>query len=163
MTFLFQQMENQLTPEDFLETLPEDRRKAIIELRKVIKKNLDKGFKERINYGMLSYCVPHSIYPNGYHVDPKQPLPYMAVGSQKNHIALYHMGIYADKKLLEWFTSEFKKVSKKKLDMGKSCIRFKSPDDIPYELIARLVSRISVQDWIKSYEKVLAEYKLSKK
>jgi hypothetical protein len=156
-------MEREVTPEEYISSLPEERKKAIIELRNVIRKNLDKRFQERISGGMLSYCVPHSIYPPGYHVNPKQALPLMYIASQKGHIALYHMGIYADKKLLEWFTSEYKKSRNKKPDMGKSCIRFKSATDIPYELIGTLAAKLSVDDWIKCYENVLTMYKSSKK
>jgi hypothetical protein len=140
------------TPKEYLDSLPEDRNEAVTELRKVILKNLPKGFEECINYGMLGYVVPHSKYPNGYHCDPKLPLPFMAIASQKNFVALYHMGIYADQKLLQWFTDEFPKHSKAKLDMGKSCVRFKKLDQIPYKLIGELVSKISPEKWIETYE-----------
>lgn len=140
------------TPDEYFATLPEDRRDAMAQLRKVIKKNLPKGFQEVMNYGMPGYVVPHKIYPAGYHCDPKLPLPFLGLASQKNSINFYHMGIYADPKLLKWFTSEFPKHSKKKLDMGKSCVRFKKPEDIPYDLIGELVSKMSPQDWIKLYE-----------
>lgn len=143
------------TPDEYFATLPEDRRDAMAQLRKVIKKNLPKGFQEVMNYGMPGYVVPHKIYPAGYHCDPKLPLPFLALASQKNSINFYHMGIYADPKLLKWFTSEFPKHSKKKLDMGKSCVRFKKPEDIPYDLIGELVSKMSPQDWIALYEKNL--------
>ena len=140
------------TPEEYFETLPEDRKEAMTKLRKVIKKNLPKGFSEEMNYGMLGYVVPHSLYPNGYHCDPKQPLPFLGLASQKNFIAFYHMGMYADPKLLNWFTSEYPKHVSSKLDMGKSCVRFKKPEHIPYDLIGELVSKISVKDWITMYE-----------
>lgn len=143
------------TPDEYFATLPEDRRDAMAQLRKVIKKNLPKGFQEVMNYGMPGYVVPHKIYPGGYHCDPALPLPFLALASQKNSINFYHMGIYADPKLLKWFTSEFPKHSKKKLDMGKSCVRFKKPEDIPYDLIGELVSKMSPQDWIALYEKNL--------
>ncbi len=149
------------TPKEYLDSLPEDRKEALSELRKVILKNLPKGFEECINYGMLGYVVPHSKYPNGYHCDPKLPLPFMAIASQKNFVALYHMGIYADQKLLEWFTDEFPKHSKAKLDMGKSCIRFKKLDQIPYRLIGELVSKISPEKWIDTYEKLYLKSKKS--
>lgn len=139
-------------PEEYFETLPEDRKEAMTKLRKVIKKNLPKGFSEEMNYGMLGYVVPHSLYPNGYHCDPKQPLPFLGLASQKNFIAFYHMGMYADPKLLNWFTSEYPKHVSSKLDMGKSCVRFKKPEHIPYDLIGELVSKISVKDWITMYE-----------
>ena len=139
--------------EEYFDSLPEERQKPMKELRKVIKKNLPKGFKEVMSYGMVGYVVPHSIYPDGYHCDPKLPLPFMCLASQKNFISFYHMGVYSDKKILDWFTSEYAKRVKGKLDMGKSCIRFKNPDQIPFELVGELVSKISVDDWIKTYEK----------
>ena len=108
-----------------------------------------------MSYGMIGYVIPHSIYPQGYHCTPKLPLPFLNIASQKNYVALYHMGIYADKDLLNWFTSAYKKISPRKLDMGKSCIRFKKQEDIPYELIAELVSKITPQDWIQSYENTI--------
>ena len=123
------------------------------ELRKVIIQNLPKGFEETISYGMLGYVVPHSIYPAGYHCDTKLPLPFLSIASQKNFIAVYHMGIYADQKLLNWFVEEYPKHSKTKLDMGKSCIRFKKMDQVPVELIGELASKMSVEDWIGIYER----------
>lgn len=140
------------TPQEYLESLPEERREAMNELRKVILANLPKGFKEGMSYGMLGYCVPHTIYPAGYHCDPKQPLPFMSIASQKNFIAIYHMGVYADPKLLKWFTGEFAKHSKNKLDMGKSCLRFKKPEQIPFKLIGELASKVTPQQWIDIYE-----------
>ncbi len=140
------------TVEEYLIELPADRQKAMIALRKEIKKNLPKGFKEEMNYGMVGYVVPHSLYPSGYHCDPKLPLPFMNIASQKNFIAVYNMGMYNDKALLDWFVTAFAKSSTVKLDMGKSCIRFKKIDSIPYKLIGELASKISVQDWIKKYE-----------
>ena len=124
-------------------------------LRNILKQNLPKGFEEVMNYGMLGYAVPHSIFPKGYHCDPKLPLPFISLASQKNFIALYHMGIYADNKLLDWFVAEYPKHAKTKLDMGKSCIRFKQVDAIPFELIGELATKMSVQDWITIYEKNL--------
>ena len=140
------------TPEQYLSELPEDRKEAMLKLRNAIKENLPQGFEEVIIYGMLGYVVPHDIFPKGYHCNPKLPLPFINLASQKNFIALYHMGIYADKTLLDWFTSEYPKHVKTKLDMGKSCIRFKKPDDIPFELIGELARKMSVQDWITLYE-----------
>jgi hypothetical protein len=140
------------TPEEYLQSLPEDRKNAMTELRKVILTNLPKGFKEGMGYGMLGYAVPHTLYPAGYHCDPKLPLPFMSVASQKNFIAVYHMGVYADPKLLKWFTDEYPKHSKTKLDMGKSCIRFKKPDQIPFKLIGELASKMTVKEWIERYE-----------
>jgi uncharacterized protein YdhG (YjbR/CyaY superfamily) len=142
-----------ISPQEYIDSLPEDRKAAISELRKVILKNLPKGFKEEMSYGMLGYVVPHSIYPAGYHCDPKLPLPFLSIASQKNFIAVYHMGIYADKDLLDWFTTEYSKQSKAKLDMGKSCIRFKKIDQIPYNLIGELASKMTPQQWIELYER----------
>jgi uncharacterized protein YdhG (YjbR/CyaY superfamily) len=141
-----------LTPQEYLSNLPDDRKEVMQKLRNSIIENIPQGFEEVMSYGMLGFVIPHSIYPEGYHCDPKLPLPFMNLASQKNFIALYHMGIYADNKLLEWFVAEYPKNSKTKLDMGKSCIRFKKLDDIPYELIGDLAGKISVTDWIKSYE-----------
>ena len=140
------------TPEQYIDQLPEDRKQTISKLRKTILDNLPKGFVETISYGMLGYVIPHAIYPGGYHCDPKLPLPFINIASQKNYVALYHMGIYADKKLLDWFVSEYPKHCKTKLDMGKGCIRFKKPELIPYDLIAQLTSKISSAEWIKIYE-----------
>lgn len=141
------------TPDEYIAGLPEDRKEALEKLRKVIKKNLPKGFKEEMNYGMLGYVVPHSMYPAGYHCNPKDPLPFLAVASQKNFVAVYHMGVYSDEKLLKWFTDEYAKRVKGKLDMGKSCIRFKKPENIPFDLIGELASKMTPQDWIAKYEK----------
>jgi hypothetical protein len=140
------------SPEEYLSNVPEERLPALEKLRKVILDNLPKGFEEGMSYGMIGYYVPHSIYPNGYHCDTKLPLPFMSFASQKNSINFYHMGIYADKKLFDWFVSEYPKYSKKKLDMGKSCMRFKKAEDIPFQLIGELVQKISVQNWIETYE-----------
>ena len=143
------------TPEAYVDELPEDRREAINKLRKVIKKNLPKGFKEEMNYGMIGYVVPHKIYPNGYHCNPQLPLPFMNVASQKNFIAVYHMGLYADEKLMKWFTDAYAKAFPGKLDMGKSCLRFKKPEQIPFELIGELAAKMTPEDWIARYEKML--------
>ena len=140
------------TPEHYLETLPDDRKGPMKELRKVILKNLPSGFSEEMSYGMVGYVVPLSLYPKGYHCNPKLPLPFINLASQKNFIAFYHMGIYGDKDLLEWFTVQYPKHSASKLDMGKGCIRFKKLGQIPYELIGELVKKLSVEDWIKVYE-----------
>jgi uncharacterized protein YdhG (YjbR/CyaY superfamily) len=141
-----------LTPQEYIDELPLDRKEVIQKLRNVIKDNLPKGFEEVMGYGMLGYAVPHSIYPKGYHCNPKDPLPFISLASQKNFIAFYHMSIYSNKSLHDWFSEEYPKHCKAKLDMGKSCIRFKKMDDIPYELIAELVKKVSVDDWIKTYE-----------
>jgi len=143
------------TPLEYVESLPEDRKIVIEKIRTIVLENLPKGFEETIGYGMLGYVVPHSIYPSGYHCDPKTPLPFLSLASQKNFIAFYHMGIYADEKLLNWFVLEYPKHCKTKLDMGKSCIRFKKMNDIPYELLGELASKMSVQDWISLYEEKL--------
>lgn len=140
------------SPQQYLKELPADRKEAVTELREAIVKNLPKGFAEVMSYGMLGYVVPHDIYPAGYHCDPKLPLPFMAIASQKNFIALYHMGVYAMPELLKWFTSEYPLHSPAKLDMGKSCIRFKRPEHIPYKLIGELAKKMSVKDWISLYE-----------
>ncbi len=141
------------TPEQYLSELPEDRKEAMLKLRNAIKENLPQGFEEVISYGMLGYVVPHSIYPSGYHCDPKLPLPFINLASQKNFIALYHMGIYANKNLESWFVSEYPKHVKTKLDMGKSCIRLKKMDDIPFHFIGELAAKVTVEDWILNYEK----------
>jgi hypothetical protein len=141
------------TVEGYLKELPADRQEAMNKLRKVILKNLPKGFKEGMSYGMVGYYVPHSIYPNGYHCNPKLPLPFAALASQKNAVTLYHMGIYGDPKLSKWFVDEYSKAGAGKLDMGGSCIRFKKIENIPYQLIGELCSKVTVQKWIEVYEK----------
>ncbi len=141
------------TVKEYIDQLPEDRQKVVKKIRAVIRKNLPKGFKECINYGMIGYVVPHSKYPDGYHCDPKLPLPFMNVASQKNYVALYHSGVYADPKINKWFIKEYPKHTSHKLDMGKSCVRFKKMDDIPYDLIGELCAKITVEDWIDLYEK----------
>jgi uncharacterized protein YdhG (YjbR/CyaY superfamily) len=143
------------TVDAYINELPKERQEAMTKLRKEIKKNLPKGFSEGMGYGMMGYSVPHSLYPPGYHCDPKQPLPFMGIASQKNFIAVYSMGIYADPKLLKWFTDEYAKAGVGKLDMGKSCIRFKKMDKIPYKLIGELGSKLTPQQWIETYEKNL--------
>ena len=139
-------------PDNYIEQLSEERQVVIEELRKSILQNLPKGFSETMSYGMIGFVVPHSIYPIGYHCDPKLPLPFISIASQKSFVAVYHMGIYADNKLLEWFSNEYPKHSKAKLDMGKSCIRFKKMDNIPYKLIGELAGKMSLKEWIKLYE-----------
>jgi len=140
------------TPKDYIDALPADRKKVIAKIRTILKKNLPKGFKEELNYNMLGYVVPHSLYPSGYHCNPDQPLPFINLASQKNFVALYHMGIYSDKKLLAWFQKAYKEAVGTKPDMGKSCIRFKKMDNIPYELIGELAEKITPQQWIDTYE-----------
>ena len=143
------------TVDEYMEQLPDERKAAMKKLRAIIKKHLPKGFQECMGYGMMGYVVPHSKYPAGYHCNPKDPLPFLALASQKNFIALYHMGIYSDPKLLKWFQEAHAKASTKKLDMGKSCIRYKKPEDIPFELIGELVSKMTPDEWIAMYEKML--------
>ena len=142
-------------PDTYIESLAEDKREAMVKLRETIAKHLPNGFEEGMSYGMIGYYVPHSAYPNGYHVNPKLPLPFINIASQKNFIALYHSGIYASPELLEWFQAEYPKHCKYKLDMGKSCIRFKKVTDIPYQLIAELVGKITMEKWVELYEKNL--------
>lgn len=139
-------------PIEYIDQLSADRKEAITKLRSVIIENLPDGFEERMSYGMIGYVVPHSLYPDGYHCNPQLPLPFLSIASQKNFVALYHMGIYADLELLIWFKEEYSKHCKYKLDMGKSCIRFKKMNDIPYDLIAELVRKIDVNQWISIYE-----------
>ncbi|WP_299529864.1 DUF1801 domain-containing protein [Ulvibacterium sp.] len=146
-------------PEDYVAQLPIERQAAVSKLRKIILQNLPKGFEEQMNYGMLGYVVPHSIYPDGYHCDPKMPLPFMNLASQKQYIAVYHMGIYSKKELLDWFKKEYAQTVRTKLDMGKSCIRFKKIDDIPYELIGELCQKITVDQWIDFYESAIKKQK----
>jgi hypothetical protein len=140
-------------PQDYIDALPDNRKQAILDIREALLTNLPKGFREEMSYGMLGYVVPHTLYPQGYHCDPKLPLPFISLASQKNFIALYHMGLYADKDLLDWFINEYPKHSKAKLDMGKSCIRFKKITDIPVGLIGELAAKMTVQEWITVYEK----------
>ena len=143
------------SPEDYINQVPEERQNALKKLRKTIKEHLPKGFEEGIQYGMIGYYVPHSIYPDGYHCSPKEPLPFMSFASQKNSINLYHMGIYANPELYNWFVNEYPKHSKRKLDMGKSCIRFKKAEDIPFDLIAELCAKLTVEEWIDIYESAI--------
>jgi len=143
------------TVDDYINQIPEDRKAPISKIRQVILDNLPKGFEEGIQYGMIGYFVPHSIYPDGYHCTPKEPLPFMSFASQKNFIAVYHSGVYADKKIMDWFVGEYPKFSNRKLDMGKSCIRFKKIDEIPYDLIGELASKMTPEEWIEIYESVI--------
>ena len=141
------------SPEDYIKQLPEERQAPMQKLRETIISNLPEGFNEEISYGMIGYVVPKSIYPAGYHCDTKLPLPFLSIASQKNFIAFYHMGMYANPELLEWFVSEYPKHVKTKLDMGKSCVRFKKPQQIPFALLGELANKMSPQDWIELYEK----------
>lgn len=146
---------NATTVEEYIASVPEERRPFIENIRKVIIENLPEGFEEGMSYGMIGYYVPHSIYPNGYHCNPKLPLPFMTFASQKNSINFYHMALYMDKGLYDWFVAEYPTYSKQKLDMGKSCVRFKKLEEIPLELLGKLVKKVSVADWIAQYEKAL--------
>jgi uncharacterized protein YdhG (YjbR/CyaY superfamily) len=146
---------NATTVEEYIASVPEERRPFIENIRKVIIENLPEGFEEGMSYGMIGYYVPHSIYPNGYHCNPKLPLPFMTFASQKNSINFYHMSMYMDKDLYDWFVAEYPTYSKQKLDMGKSCVRFKKFEEIPLELLGKLVKKVSVADWIAQYEKAL--------
>jgi hypothetical protein len=149
----FCDMENSPTNiSSYIDSLTEERKIVLNNLRKVIIDNLPKGFDEVYSYKMIGYVVPHSTYPKGYHCDPKLPLPFINIASQKNFIAIYHMGIYSNESLLAWFKEEYPKHCSTKLDMGKSCIRFKNIKKIPYDLIAELVAKISVKHWIALYE-----------
>ncbi len=141
------------SPEDYINKLPEDRKIAISKLRNIILKNMPKGLEEGISYNTIGFYVPHSIYPKGYHCDTSLPLPFINLASQKNFIALYHSGIYAKKELYDWFVKEYPKHCKYKIDMGKSCIRFKKTNDIPYDLIKELLNKMSTEEWIDIYEK----------
>ena len=143
------------TPEQYLNQLPQERKQVMTKLRDIILKNLPKGFEECISYGMLGYVVPHSMYPEGYHVNPSLPLPFINLASQKNNISLYHSGIYRDPQLMQWFVNEYPKHASNKLDMGKSCIRFKNIENIPFDLIAQLCAKMTPQLWIEKYEKII--------
>jgi uncharacterized protein YdhG (YjbR/CyaY superfamily) len=140
------------TIDEYLNEQPEERKQSMNKLRATILENIPQGFVETMSYGMIGYVVPHNLYADGYHCNPKLPLPFINIASQKNFIAIYHMGIYANPELLKWFTDEFPKHSNQKLDMGKSCIRFKKMDPIPFDLIAELIRKMSVEDWVNTYE-----------
>jgi len=143
---------NGTTVKEILANVPEERAEAFNRLHETIIENLPEGFEAAISYGGLGYVVPHSLYPSGYHCKPEEPLPFAGIASQKNSVNLYHMGIYSDPELMKWFTEEYPKHSKRKLDMGKSCIRFKKTQDIPFELIGELMKKMTVQDWVNIYE-----------
>ena len=145
------------TPEEYIDQIPEERKAPMRELRKIIRKNLPEGFEETISYGMIGYVVPHSTFPDGYHCDPTLPLPFINLASQKNYISLYHSGVYASKELLEWFTKAYKVQTGRKPDMGKSCIRFKKADQIPYDLVGKLCTKISVEEYISMYKKSIGK------
>ena len=138
----------------YLSGLETERREAMERIIAVIRRNLPDGFEEVIQYNFPSWVVPHRLYPDGYHVDPRLALPFLSLASQKHHIGLYHMGIYADEALLEWFTSQYPLHCSTKLDMGKSCIRFKNIKTIPLELIGELCTKMTPQQWVSVYEKL---------
>ncbi len=147
------------SPQQYLDELPEDRKEPISKLRQQILDNLPKGMEEQMNYGMLGYVIPHSVYPDGYHCDTSLPLPFMNLASQKNFIGVYSMVIYAKQEIYDWFTTEYAKRCKYKLDMGKSCIRLKKMNDIPFELIGELTSKINAEEWIEIYENAIKNRK----
>ncbi|PKM85730.1 MAG: hypothetical protein CVU86_01355 [Firmicutes bacterium HGW-Firmicutes-11] len=140
------------TPEEYIKLQPQERQAALASLRQIIKSNLPIGFEETIQYGMIGFVVPHTIYPQGYRVDPKEPLPFLGLANQKGYIALYHMGLYADKPLMDWFVASYEALNIGKLDMGKSCIRFKKMEQIPYDLVGELCTKISVESYVHLYE-----------
>jgi hypothetical protein len=140
------------SPQEYIDTLPDDKRVVISQLRTQILENLPKGFEEVISYGILGYVVPHTLYPKGYHCDTKLPLPFINIAARKNYVALYHMGLYADKELKDWFTTAYAAQNAPKLDMGKSCIRFKKAEQIPFTLIGELASKLTPVKWIELYE-----------
>lgn len=141
--------------QEYLANVPQERQLVFKKLYQTILDNLPKGYSEVISYGMIGFVVPHQLYPPGYHCDPKLPLLFINLANQKNFIAFYHMGIYSNPAIMTWFVDEYKKRCKFKLDMGKSCVRFKKIDDIPFDLIGELVSKISVKEWIDQYEKAI--------
>jgi len=138
--------------ETYLAAIPESRKPSFLRLLKIVKEFLPQGFEICFNYGMIGFIIPLSRYPEGYHVKANTLLPFINLANQKNFIALYHMGLYANKELMNWFLNEFPSHSKRKLDMGKSCIRFKKPEEIPFALIKELVQKMTCEDWIACYE-----------
>lgn len=142
-------------PDQYVKLIPEERQAIFNELRSAITSNMSVGIEEKMSYGMIGYVVPKSVYPAGYHCNTDLPLPFANLASQKNFIAFYHMGMYANEKLLQWFKEEYAKRCKYKIDMGKSCVRFKRMDDIPVDLIGELMTKMSAQEWIETYERVL--------
>jgi len=147
---------------EYLDSLPEDRRKAIRKVRTAVNKGLPKGYKEAIQYNMIGWAVPHSVYPAGYHCDPKQPVPFAALASQKNYMSLYLMCIYGDEKHRKWFEGAWKKTGLK-LDMGKSCIRFKKVEDLPLDLITEAIARVPVDQFLAKYEAAVPPAKKRKR
>jgi hypothetical protein len=142
------------TVEEYLQGLPADRRTAISAVRQVILANLPKGYVECMSYGMIGYVVPHRLYSAGYHCDPRLPLPYANLGSQKNHMALHVMIIYGDPATEQWFRKAWQAAGKK-LDMGKCCVRFKKLEDVPLDVIGQVIARVPVKDYIARVENVI--------
>jgi uncharacterized protein YdhG (YjbR/CyaY superfamily) len=145
------------TVTQYLAELEPERREPMSRLRETIARKLPKGFEEQMSYGMIGWVVPHKLYPAGYHCDPKLPLPFLSLASQKQAISVYHMGLYADANLLDWFAQAHAKASPKKLDMGKSCIRYKKAEDIPFELLGELAGKMTVKRWIELYESTVKD------
>lgn len=141
-----------LTPEDYIKLQPKERQASLEKCRQVIKKNLPDGFQETIQYGMIGYVVPLSLYPKGYHVNPEEPLPFIALANQKGYIAFYHLGMYADKPLLDWFVKSYEALRIGKLDIGKSCVRLKRMEQIPFDLIGELCAKLTVEAYVNIYE-----------
>ena len=156
-------MPDKVSINEYINGLPEDRRTAITGLRKAINEGLPKGFKETLGMGGILWCVPHTSYPAGYHCDPSKPLMLMSVSATKSGISLHHMGLYGSTPLLNWFTSEWPKHSSKKLDMGKACVRFKKAEDVPFELIGELATKLTPQAWVEQYEKALGSSRTRKR
>jgi hypothetical protein len=152
---------NAATVEEYLAQLPEDRREAIAAFREVILANLPAGVEEGMQYGMIGYFIPHSRYPNGYHCDPKQPLPFVHLASQKAHMAFYAFCLYPDTELKQWFQEAYAAAGKK-LDMGAACMRFKRLDQVPLDVIAQLLQRVTVEKFIEVYERSIPEKKRKK-
>ncbi len=149
------------TVHEYFKELPADRVLHFKKLRDVIVKNIPEGFEERMSYGMIGYVVPHSLFPDGYHCNPLFPLPFVNIASQKNFISMHHMGLYGSSDLTDWFVKEYPKHCKNKLDMGKCCVRFKKPEQIPFKLIEELIKKITVEEYIKKYKDNLRIYKKS--
>ncbi len=142
-------------PDQYIAQAPEGYREALAKLRQLLRENLPEGFEESMAYGMVGYVVPLRLFPRGYHCLPGQALPWVSIAAQKNHLAVYHMGLYADKELLDWFVAEYPKHSARKLDMGKSCLRFKKPEHVPWELLAELFRKRRPEQWVDLYSATL--------
>ena len=143
------------TPQEYIDQLPSDRQEIMKRLRAAVLEHLPEGLEEIMLYGIICYVIPHSLYPKGYHVDPKLPLMMLAIASQKNHIALYYVGVYTFPPVHAWFLEAYAQVMGKKPDIGKSCIRFRPTANIPYELLGELCGKVSVSEYIRAYEQIL--------